>query len=306
MKHSIAVIGAVNIDICGTPDGELLMEDSNPGRINYSIGGVGFNIARNLSLLGCDVSFIAALGEDSYLPDILKEADKYSIDFSSCLFCQEEKNSCYLFITDKNGDMVTAVNDMRINSKLTEEFLSGKTDFFNSFDAVLIDTNLTEETLSFLCKNIKVPLFADSVSASKVVKIKNSLKYLSAFKPNRIEAEILTGIKITDIESAEKAIKSLLDTGIERVYMTLGKDGVISADKNNICCLEPLCSDSEIVNTSGAGDAFFACAVKSCLDKKNLYDSTVISLKGARAACLTKKSINENILNFIQEKETTI
>ena len=97
MKHRIAVIGAVNIDICGKPDGELIMEDSNPGVVSYSIGGVGFNLARNLSLLGCEVSFIAALGNDGYLGDIKKEADRYSINLDNSLFLENEKNSCYLF-----------------------------------------------------------------------------------------------------------------------------------------------------------------------------------------------------------------
>ncbi len=303
MKHKIAVIGAVNIDICGKPENELLMEDSNPGTVSYSIGGVGFNLARNLSLLGCEVSFIAALGNDGYLGDIKKEADRYSIGLEKSLFLEKEKNSCYLFITDKNGDMVTAINDMGINRFLTKEFLKSQIDFLNSNDAVLFDTNLTEEIIAFICENIKVPLFADCVSASKVHKIKGGIGYLYGFKPNRIEAETLTGIKITDEESAEKAADILLGTGLNRLYITLGDKGVLSADKNEKLFMEPLCTDEEIVNTSGAGDSFFASAVKACLDNKSLRDSTVCGLRGARAACLTKKSINEDILKYTQNKE---
>lgn len=303
MKHRIAVIGAVNIDICGKPDSELVMEDSNPGTVSYSIGGVGFNLARNLSLLGCEVSFIAALGDDRYLPDIKREAKKYSISLENSLFLEEEKNSCYLFITDKNGDMVTAINDMGINRFLTKEFLSSKIDFLGGNDAVLFDTNLTEEIIAYICENIKAPLFADCVSAAKVGKIRNATGSLYGFKPNRIEAETLTGIKITDEKTAAAAAEALLRTGLRRVYITLSDKGVLSADKNEKLFMKPLCSDEEIVNTSGAGDAFFASAVKACLDGKSLYDSTVCGLKGAKCACLTKESINENILKYLAEKE---
>ncbi len=303
MKHRIAVIGAVNIDICGKPDGELIMEDSNPGTVSYSIGGVGFNLARNLSLLGCEVSFIAALGNDGYLGEIKKEADRYSINLDNSLFLENEKNSCYLFITDKNGDMVTAINDMGINRFLTTEFLESKADFLNGNDAVLFDTNLTEETIAFICENVRVPLFADCVSAAKVRKIRNGIGYLYGFKPNRIEAEALTGIEITDEKSAKEAAKALLETGLDRLYLTLGDKGVLSADKDEMLFMEPLCTDKEIVNTSGAGDAFFATAVKACLDKENLRDSTLSGLRGARAVCLTEKSINKDILKYMQKKE---
>lgn len=303
MKHKIAVVGAVNIDICGKPEDELVMEDSNPGSVSYSIGGVGFNLARNLSLSGCDVSFIGALAKDRYLPDIEREAEKYSIKLNKSLLLENEKNSCYLFITDKNGDMVTAVNDMGINRLLTKDFFDSELSYLNSCDAVLIDTNLTEEIIDRLCRNVTVPIFAEAVSAAKVTKIKNHLGYLYAFKPNRIEAETLTGIKITDKETAEKAADKLLSSGLKRLYLTLGGKGVLSADKNGKHFLKPLCSDEEIVNTSGAGDAFFASAVKACLDKKSLYESTVCGLKGARAVCLCKESINENILKYTEDKE---
>ncbi len=303
MKHKIAVIGAVNIDICGKPDGELLMEDSNPGTVSYSIGGVGFNLARNLSLLGCEVSFIAVLAEDSYLSDIRKEADRYSINIDKSLFLKDEKNSCYLFITDKNGDMAVAINDMGINRFLTKEFLESNLDFLGENDAVLFDTNLTEEIIDYICDNVKVPLFSDCVSAAKVHKIRNNIGSLYGFKPNRIEAEALTGVEITDEESAEKAAEALLSTGLNRLFVTLGDKGVLSADKNEKFFMKPLCSDEEIINTSGAGDAFFASAVKACLDKKSLKESTVCGLRGARAVCLTKKSINEEILKYTQNKE---
>jgi hypothetical protein len=65
-----AVIGAVNIDICGRPFNPLIMRDSNPGTVTMSMGGVGRNIAHNLRLLGLDVTFITALGGDMYAKSV--------------------------------------------------------------------------------------------------------------------------------------------------------------------------------------------------------------------------------------------
>ena len=60
----IAVVGGANMDIGGFPDGRLRLEDSNPGRVHLSVGGVGRNIAENAARLGLDVSLISAIGGD--------------------------------------------------------------------------------------------------------------------------------------------------------------------------------------------------------------------------------------------------
>ena len=60
-----AVVGGVNMDICGRPDRSLIPRDSNPGRVRLSPGGVGRNIAHNLALMGVETSLITALGGES-------------------------------------------------------------------------------------------------------------------------------------------------------------------------------------------------------------------------------------------------
>ena len=59
----VVVVGGVNIDIGGQSFSSLVTADSNPGRISMSLGGVGRNIAHNLSLLGTDVRLLTAFGD---------------------------------------------------------------------------------------------------------------------------------------------------------------------------------------------------------------------------------------------------
>lgn len=60
----ITVIGGINIDIEGKPDGILKFEDSNPGKISVSYGGVGRNITENVARMGGSVAMISVIGED--------------------------------------------------------------------------------------------------------------------------------------------------------------------------------------------------------------------------------------------------
>ena len=58
------VVGGVNMDIGGRPSHKLVPADSNPGAVRMSLGGVGRNIAHNMSLLGMDVRLLTAFGDD--------------------------------------------------------------------------------------------------------------------------------------------------------------------------------------------------------------------------------------------------
>ena len=73
-NKTVVVIGAVNMDICGRPDKAPRLHDSNPGTVSFSAGGVGRNIAHNLCLLGMNVKFIAAIGDDVYGDSVYQAA----------------------------------------------------------------------------------------------------------------------------------------------------------------------------------------------------------------------------------------
>ena len=60
----VAVVGGVNMDIGAVSAEALVARDSNPGHVTTSLGGVGRNIAHNMSLLGLDVRMVTAFGDD--------------------------------------------------------------------------------------------------------------------------------------------------------------------------------------------------------------------------------------------------
>ena len=292
--HKVTVVGAVNIDICGKPENKFVPCDSNVGSVTHTIGGVGFNVARNLALLGADVSFIAAIGNDTYTKEIEKEAEKYSIDISKCLRVSNMPNSTYLFVTDENGDMLAAVNDMRITRKLGKEYFESVLPFINKSDAVVIDANLESEILEYICERVSVPIYADAVSACKAPRLKSCFGHLSMLKPNSIEAEILTGIDVKDFVSAQKAAEILVDEySVKSVFITLGKTGALAYDGKTLVKRAAL--TEKLVNTAGAGDAFFACCVFALLSKKSLKECCDLALRGAACVCACETAVNVNL-----------
>ena len=252
----ICVIGGVNLDIFGYPNNQLIPKDSNVGKVNYCYGGVGRNIAHCLKLLGKNVKLITAFGEDNSASEIKRNCRDLSIDIINSLTVIGGSTSTYLSIGNEDRDMEIAISDMEIYESVTPLFMSSKLDVINRANICVMDTNLPQKTIEFIANNITVPLFIDTVSATKSKKIVNILNKIHTLKPNKIEAEFLTGIRIVDESSLKRAAEKLLSFGIKKVFISLGDKGVFCADKTSGILLPPI--PARVVNATGAGDCFMA------------------------------------------------
>ena len=250
-----AVVGGANIDIGGFPEGAMVMEDSNPGRVRASAGGVGRNIACSLARLGVRTRLVTALGSDAFAEIIRADCRTAGVDLSDALTF-DAGSAVYLYIADSAGDMRLAVNDMALCARLTPEALADRLDTLNAMDAVVLDANLPEETLRWLSERVRVPLIADAVSAAKAHRLLPALPRLRAIKPNALEAAALTGIPVTDLESARAAARRLVAMGVGRAFVTLGDRGLCCADTGGAYCVPA--PPVRLVNATGAGDAFTA------------------------------------------------
>ncbi|MDY4828251.1 MAG: PfkB family carbohydrate kinase, partial [Bacilli bacterium] len=104
--NKVAVFGGSNIDHIAKSNKRLNRHDSNIGKISSSFGGVGFNIASNLSYLGEKVIFFTALGNDKYGEDISQELSNNEIEVISP--SSKLPTAQYLAIHDENGTMDVA------------------------------------------------------------------------------------------------------------------------------------------------------------------------------------------------------
>ena len=204
-QYSAVVIGGANMDICGSPSGKLIAEDSNPGAVSVRPGGVGRNIAHNLCLLGLDVSLITALGGDIFSAGLLESCRALGMDMRMARSLPERRSSTYLYVTDESGDMHVGISDMDIVESVSPEWLSQHIARINRADAVVIDANLTEASIAYLAANCTAPMIADPVSTVKALRLKSILPRLRAIKPNALEAAALTGE-----QEPERAAKALL------------------------------------------------------------------------------------------------
>ena len=288
-----AVVGGVNMDIGGHSHGPLVAADSNPGTVSMSVGGVGRNIAHNLTLLGADVRMLTALGDDLYGQKILAACTEQGIDMSHAQKLPGESTSTYLYIAAPDGEMSIAISDMGICDRIDAEYLAANLSTLQNARVVVTDTNIPVESLIFLAENCKSPLFVDPVSTVKAVKLRPILSRIHTLKPNRLEAELLSGIPIRSKEDVAKAAQVLLDMGIRRVFISMGADGVYAAEGAEGLWLPNL--PGKPINTTGCGDAFMGALVWAYLEGLDLRQSALAGLAAGSIAMESSQTINPSM-----------
>ena len=287
------VVGGVNVDIGGRSHAPLIAADSNPGTVSVSLGGVGRNIAHNVSLLGADVRLLAAYGDDLHGQQVESSCAGLGIDLSHGLKVSGGTTSTYLYLTDEQGEMALAVSDMSICEKITPEYLAEKSTVLDNARVVVADTNIPAESLRWLAENCAAPLFIDPVSTTKAEKIRDILGKVHTLKPNKLEAELLSGVPIRNKADLEKAAEKLLSTGLQRLFISLGGDGALAADETGCYWLKTI--PGNMVNTTGCGDAFMAALVWSYLEGLSLEDSARAGLAAGSIAMESEQTINPNM-----------
>ena len=287
------VVGGVNVDIGGTSFAPLVGADSNPGKVSVTLGGVGRNIAHNLSLMGTDVRMMTAYGDDTYGQKVAASCSELGIDLSHALRLPGYTTSTYLYIADHQGEMTLAVSDMEICKQIGPPYLAANLPLLQNAQVVVADANIPAESLIYLAENCTAPLFCDPVSTVKAEKLRPILHKIHTLKPNRLEAELLTGVKIQTKADAQRAVDALLQMGVHRVFLSMGADGVCAAMGDQRVWMENI--PGNVVNTTGCGDAFMAALVWAYLQGMDLEQTARAGLAAGSIAMESNMTINPNM-----------
>jgi pseudouridine kinase len=284
------VVGGVNVDIGGKSFEPLVASDSNPGSVTVSLGGVGRNIAHNLSLMGADVRLLTAYGEDTHGQTVAASCSELGIDLSHALRLPGCTTSTYLYLMDQQGEMALAISDMEICKKITPAYLAANLTLLQNAQLIIADANIPQESLIYLAENCTAPLFCDPVSTKKAEKLRPILHKIHTLKPNRLEAELLSGVKIEAMADVARAADKLTELGVHRMFISMGADGVYAAMGDQRLQLRNL--PGNMVNTTGCGDAFMAALAWSYLEGLDLKQTALAGLAAGSIAMESPETIN--------------
>ena len=297
MDRYITVIGGVNMDIAAALTAPFVPADSVPGQVTLGCGGVARNIAHNLRLMGHEVKFVSAFGDETFGEMCWRECEAIGLDLTLSERCEDMRNGLYLCVNDQTGEMIAAVADTDIISHITPEFLAARIDDINRSAIVIADTNISTEALQYLIDHCTAPLMVDTVSTAKATRIIKALQQspspnLHALKLNLIEAQT-----VTHCDTAKAAADQLTALGVKQVYITMGSDGVYC--NNGTLQQQYKAIPTRVINTTGAGDAFIAGVAHAQMLETPFPECTLTGMKAAHATLLSLQTVNPDVKQYI-------
>jgi pseudouridine kinase len=258
-KPYILVFGASVVDIFGICNVGVgyRVKDSNPGKVRMAFGGVSRNIAENMARIGLNTKFISILGDDEKGRAMLDHSELIGYDMEDSLILEGGRTPSYLAILDQFGEMVSAVADMESISAMNTDFIDSKSHLIEGAEYTFLDAD-DPENLEYILQKFtgKTKFILDPVSSEKADKIKHLIGYFHTIKPNKNEAEILTGFSIDTDEDLKKAGEYFLNLGVKKVFISLDSEGVYYTD--GIASGKVKACDVVVKNVTGAGDSFVA------------------------------------------------
>lgn len=296
------VIGGANMDLCGLARNELVFGDSNPGVLTSSAGGVGRNIADNLGRLGSKVQFVGALGDDKWGEQLKQACHLANVGVDHCLTVTGATTSSYLSIHGPDGEMHIALNDMGLIEQLNSETLAARDGVLSRCGALILDANLSESALDYLFSvHSDKPIFVDPVSSVKARKLEPYLDRIHTLKPNKIEAELLSGIQIESLEQLPDVAQALHQKGVKRLLISLGSQGAFSSTETEQRFISP--SATQVNNVTGAGDALMAGLAHGFMSDWSWSQSVDFALAAACLALKSDKTINTTMSEHAVQRQ---
>lgn len=297
MNNKIVVIGGLNLDICHHSKNKLMLTESNIGSIDLFLGGVGYNIFKNLSNLNLDVDFMSSIGDDNLSYYVLSLLKQQKINLDMIKINHNTHMPIYSYILE-NNDMYLAINDMEAINKLDIDFIKINKKLLDKAKYIVIDTNLSQSLIEFLCINYSNKIFVDGVSYIKVKKLKNVLKYIHTIKVNKNELASLLELNSLDDKDIFKAINLIVKQGVKNIFVSNGANGIYYNDGQDL--KRVINKRFDVINSNGAGDALASGIFYSIVNNLNKSDQVLNGLRLVKYTLLTNSStsdlINEKIL----------
>ena len=294
----IVVIGGSNIDLKAYSE-DYLMNTSNPGHVEESLGGVGRNIAENLGLLGNEVYLLTAVGNDHFGNKLLKETEKSDVNIDKVKVDKKIKTGLYLAHLDQQGELISAISGMEIMKSINKSYIKEQKNIIKNASLVIFDTNLEEKIIEYILKITKknnITTIAEPVSVDKGHKLLGKLNDIDYISPNLSEAEMMLGLDVNeknDFLQRSAVVQEKYNSydNFPVMFISCGEKGVLilSSKKAEFIKGEKI-AKKDLKETTGAGDALLAGIASQLITNKN--DLVKAVEFGIKIASLTVKSIN--------------
>ncbi len=276
----IFVVGSSNTDmVIKTSHLPLPGETILGGNFFMNAGGKGANQAVAAARLQGNVAFIAKVGNDMFGEQARELFRSEGIDVTGVLTDEQHPSGVALIMVDEKGENCIAVAS-GANAHLLQEDIIGFEQQIQQAAIVLMQLETPVATIEHVAKLASSAGVSVILNPAPAVRLSDGLlSNIAIITPNQTEAEILTGIAVNDMLSAEKAAIALCEKGIETVIITMGEKGafLFSEGKGELIASERVIA----VDATAAGDVFNGALAVGLSEGMTVKNAVVFACKAA-------------------------
>jgi ribokinase len=279
-NRKIVVVGSSNMDMVVKTDhipvpGETVLS----GSFFMNPGGKGANQAVAVARLGGEVSFVSKMGNDIFGKQFSQLFSDEGID-TRYILSDEDLPSGVALITVDNAGENSIVVASGANANLQSSDIDGALTQIANAGILLVQLEIPMSTVNYVVKfasskGVKVilnPAPANSLGAEL-------MQCIYILTPNKTEASMISGIDVTDLETAKKAAQLICKMGAQNVVVTMGSLGAVICKLGE--CSEVKARIVETVDTTAAGDVFNGALAVAVAEGKELEEAVDFACQAA-------------------------
>ena len=291
----IVVIGASFVDVKGYPLAQYIPGGRNVGRVVQVHGGVGRNVVEDIANVELRPTFVSVVDDTGLSDDVVRNLIRHKVEIRYIARSAEGLGT-WLAVFNNDGDVIASIS-RRPDLSAIENVLEEKGDeIFSGADSIVVEFDIEEPILKKvldLAQKHRKEVYTVISNMSIAMKRRDLLQRTSVLVCNEQEAGMLFSEDYTGTdpeELKEIMVRRARLSGIPRIVVTLGERGAVYADKNGESGVCPALR-VDVVDTTGAGDAFFAGVAIGLTYGKTVGEACVIGTRLAASVISSRENV---------------
>ena len=276
---NIALFGTVFVDIKGFSQNPYDPAGRNVGDVQFIHGGVGRNVAEDMGILGTAVTFISTLDQTAMGMDVEKRLQKYKINTEYLHKVEQNGMGMFIAILDQHGDLAGSISKPP-EFKFLEDLVTAKREeIIVNTDHVALEIDLNPKIARDIVNTAnrhQKPIYGIPGNLSVILADKAILTGMECFVCNDIEAEKIFACSFgkNDIAKIKSELKGFVQQmKLKSMVITLGENGSVYYHHTMDEAVHKKITPVEMLDSTGAGDAFFAGVVSRLIQGETLADA---------------------------------
>lgn len=290
---SIVVIGAVFVDIKGSPMNVFIPDGRNEGRVESVHGGVARNVAEDIANIELRPTFVGLVDDSAMGEEVIQKLKNHKAN-TDYIRKTKDGMGTWLAVFDNDGDVYASISkrpDLMPIGDILEEYGD---EIFANADSICIEIDIEKDVVKQIFKlaqKYNKPVFGVVSNMSIAIERRDFIKATDCFVCNIQEAGLLFSddySKKTPEEMYEILAKKIFHAQINSMVVTMGAQGAVYADIHGD---KGICPAKNVIvkDTTGAGDAFFSGVAIGRTYGKTLRESCEIGSRlSASVICNTE------------------